>query len=217
MIHAFIFDMDGVLVNSEEMYYNRRMAYFKKNDLIPDSTNLNDFLGASRKKIWEILINDPIKREQVYKEYEKYEQNTSIDFSSYLNPNVPEFLQLLKQKNLKVVLASAGAMSNIEQMLTTCQIKQYFDLIVSGEEVAHNKPAPDIYLQVLKKTALSATEAIVVEDSTIGIAAGKASGIITWALKPKNYDIDQTKADRIFESFGEMINEVKSHPQEYQG
>ena len=46
MIHAFIFDMDGVLVNSEEMYYNRRMADFKQNDLITDYCKLHDFLGA---------------------------------------------------------------------------------------------------------------------------------------------------------------------------
>lgn len=215
MIKAFIFDMDGVLVNSEEMYYNRRIAYFKSHNLKPDSTDLHDFLGATRQRVWEILVNDPVKRQEIYEEYDQYEQNTPIDFAPYLNPQVPEFLTLLREKRIKVVLASAGAMTNIERMLVTCQIKQDFDLIVSGEEVAHNKPAPDIYLQVLKETALKPEEAIVVEDSKVGIQASKGAGIITWALKPQNYEIDQRQADRIFANFGQMIEEVKASPQEF--
>lgn len=208
MTQAFIFDMDGVLVNSEMLYFNRRMAFFKANQIQPDSTNINDYLGSGTDHVWEVLVHDPQKRVKLRREYNRFEAKEPIDFAPYLNEDVENFLKLLKAKNQTIALASAGGLSNIQQMLADCQIGAYFDFVLSGEEVKHNKPAPDIYLQAVTKIGVVHSDCLVIEDSKFGIQAAKAAGIKTWALKPQNYMVDQSQADQIFNNFQEMIAAV---------
>ncbi|MCT6892494.1 MAG: HAD family phosphatase [Bombilactobacillus mellifer] len=208
MTKAFIFDMDGVLVNSETMYFNRRMAYFNANKIQPDSTDINDYLGSGTDHVWEVLVHDPQRRAKLRRECEEFEAREPINFAPYLNDNVENFLKLLKSQNRTIALASAGGLANIQKMLDDCQIGSYFDFVLSGEEVKNNKPAPDIYLHALKKIKVDHRDCIVIEDSKFGIQAAKTAGIKTWALKPRDYRVDQKEADRIFNNFREMMQAV---------
>ena len=62
MYKAVIFDMDGVLIKSEEFYFERRMEFFKKIGVKPDSTDIKDYIGASNKEVWQHLVADEKKR-----------------------------------------------------------------------------------------------------------------------------------------------------------
>ncbi|MBA1433654.1 HAD family hydrolase [Bombilactobacillus bombi] len=205
MIKAFIFDMDGVLIDSETAYFQRRMDFFHEINVQPDSNKFSDYLGCSNQKVWELLVNDPIKRKKLKTQYTPYLKSHPLNYPQYLNKDVKSLLNLLQLQQKKIVLASAGAKSDLLEMLDECQIKSFFNIVLSGEEVKHNKPAPDIYIQALTKTGCKADECIVVEDSKYGIQAAKAAGLTVWALKPKDYEVDQTQADRIFTDFKQMI------------
>ncbi|MCO6543745.1 MAG: HAD family phosphatase [Lactobacillus sp.] len=208
MIKAFIFDMDGVLVNSEEMYFYRRMEFFNKIRVIPDSKQISDYLGCSNERVWELLVNDPIRREQLKQQYFDYQKQHPINYKNYINDGVEQFLKTLQKHHITMILASAGARTDIVGMLNDCKIKHYFNLILSGEEVKHNKPAPDIYLEALDKSGLDKQECIVIEDSKYGIQAAKKAGIETWALKPQNYTVDQSQANYVFENFIKLNKKI---------
>jgi beta-phosphoglucomutase-like phosphatase (HAD superfamily) len=77
---------------------------------------------------------------------------------------------------------------------------------LSGESVQNNKPAPDIYLKSVEKIGIDPIECVALEDSSIGINAAKNAGLETWALNYPGYSSDQSKADYVFNGFGEVCN-----------
>lgn len=206
MKQAIIFDMDGVLIQSEEFYFKRRMAFFDKINIEPGSCNFNDFLGASNQRIWELLVPDnQNRRQKLIVKYQRYLLTHKINYQKYLVPEVPYTLECLKQRGYQLVLASAGEVNEIQQMLDECGIKSYFVQVISGETLVHNKPHPEIYLTALAKLNLPSSACIAIEDSPTGIAAAKKADIETWALKPANYTLDQSKADAILPDFSTIL------------
>lgn len=209
MKKAIIFDMDGVLVQSEQFYYDRRMAFFRQNKIVPDTTDFNAFLGASEERIWELLVHDPQQRPSVKAEYQIFRQKHEIYYPDYLTHGAFDTLHDLAEKDVKTALASAGAMSEIQRMLKECDIAQFFDEVVSGETVKHNKPDPEVYLHTLHQLRQPAEDCIAVEDSVNGITAAKAAHIETWALRPTGYTINQSEADVIIDRVSDVLAALK--------
>jgi HAD superfamily hydrolase (TIGR01509 family) len=205
MSKTFIFDMDGVLIESEEFYFERRMRFFREHDLTPGTSDINDYLGASNEQVWKNLVPDESKRSEIKKVYDVFLESNIIDYPKCLKNDVNKVLFALKNKGYKVILASAGERNEIERMLTECSLNQYFDLVLSGEEVEHNKPAPDIYLQAVKQSQSLKSDCIVIEDSTTGITAAKTAGLETWAVKTAT---DQSQADLILNDLSEIIEKL---------
>lgn len=197
MIKAIIFDIDGVLVNSEEFYFKRRMNFFKENNLTPGSTDINDFVGSNVIKIWDTLVPDDEKlREELKNSYlTNYEKNHQIDFKKYSRENLKELFQSLQNKSIRIALASAGSKYIIRKFIDDMELGQYIEFFESGEECKNNKPDPEIYLNSIKKFNLANEEIIVVEDSELGIQAAKDANLKVIALKPSNYYLNQDQAD----------------------
>lgn len=203
MKKAIIFDMDGVLIDSEPFYFERRVDFFRAKGIRPGSDQFDDYVGNSEKQTWEVLIpNDEIKREQLRQEYLHYKKQHRIDFSKALRDSVPQVLNALTDAGFSLGLASSSPRSEIDQMLIDCQLKNYFSYTISGEEVRESKPNPEIYL--ICQAKLACDDNLAVEDSTLGIAAAKAAGIYTVALK-QPFQMDQTAADSIINDLNELI------------
>lgn len=206
MKQGVIFDMDGVLVNTEIAYLDRRLNFFREKGIEPGSENLNDYLGASNQHIWEVLVpNDLAQRHLLEKEYLQYRVKHPIDYTKVLNKGVRGLLCYLQQMDFAIALASAGELNEINRMLKECELGYYFDVVLSGETISRNKPDPMIYKMTLKNLGLPASDCIVVEDSVTGIKAAKSAGLETWALKPKSYKIDQSHADQVVNSLEELL------------
>ncbi|WP_155286905.1 HAD family hydrolase [Lacticaseibacillus zhaodongensis] len=204
MKKALIFDMDGVLVDSEPFYFKRRMRFFKMRGIKPDSTDIHDYLGMSNDQVWAALVNDPSKRQQLWQDYAAFQDANPIDYRQVLNSGVKELLRYLKDNGYGVALASAGIPEEIMRMVNECQIKQFFDVILSGEKLPANKPAPDIYLKAIEQLGVSREESLVIEDSYNGIAAAKNAGIETWAIDQSDMGVDQSAADKIVADIPEI-------------
>lgn len=204
MAKAFIFDMDGVLVDSESYNYKLRIGFLRDNGIEITDFNVDKFLGFDSMEEWKIMIPDKKQRDALLPFFDSYKAKHDINYKKILNQNVVEFLSDLKNANKKIALASASSNSKINQMLEQCNLNQYFDEIISGKEFKRNKPYPDIYLGCVEKLSLTPNQCIAIEDSKIGIDAAKSAGIETWAVKFPQYNIDQTNADLIFNGFNSM-------------
>ncbi|UQS84189.1 HAD family hydrolase [Bombilactobacillus thymidiniphilus] len=197
MIKAIIFDMDGVLINSEQFYFQRRLEFLRSKQQIAGSQNFQDYVGASNQRVWQLLVPENEKlRNQLAKEYVIYQQNHPLVYPTVLNPDVKSVLCWLQKQHITVALASASSLKEVRRMLRECNLTAYFQVVLSGEEIKHNKPAPDIYWQAINKLQLPSQQCRVVEDSAIGIQAAKAANLTTWALK-QNYMVDQSAADLV--------------------
>lgn len=204
MYRAVIFDMDGVIVDSEAAYLKRRLDFFNRIGEIPEHTQLQDFVGLSNEAVWQQLVSDAKKRERLKRKYDQYQNENPIQYQKYLMPHVIDFLEEIHVQKKKVALASASNPQHITLMLSQCQLSKYFDVVISGENVKRNKPFPDIYLKSSEQLAVLPAECLVIEDSFNGILAAKRAKMDVWALKPKKYTIDQNSANCIFQNFIEM-------------
>ena len=187
MDKAVIFDMDGVLIDSEPYYFERRMDFFKAKGIQPGSDKFEDYVGNSEKQTWK-----------VYLEYKKHH---GIDFQKALRSSVPQVLTKLSEKGLSIGLASSSPRKEINQMLSDCQLEKYFSFTISGEEVKESKPNPEIY--TISRKMLNCPDCLAVEDSTLGIASAKAAGIYTVALK-QAFLMDQREADVVINELEEL-------------
>ena len=206
MKKAFIFDMDGVIVDSEQYYHIQRTSFLKKMVLTAGVSDPQEYVGASFIDGWKMMIPDENLWDDLLPKYKRYFATHRINYGEYVHPYVGQFLSDLKSNQKIATVASAGPVDSIEQMMDQCDFRPYFDSILSGESVKNNKPAPDIYLKSVEKIGLQPEYCVALEDSTIGIKAAKSAGLETWALKYPGYDSDQSQADHVFNGFGEVCD-----------
>lgn len=201
---AVIFDMDGVLVDSERYFYQLKTDFLRQAGEEPGVDNITEIVGLSADNGWEKLVPTAEKRAVLRPQFEDYRHSHMIDYAEYLNDNVAEFLADLVNDGRQVALASAGYLTGINQMLRQCELGQYFNMVMSGDQVANNKPAPDIYQASLQQLGLTAADCVAVEDSPVGIQAAKSAGLETWAVRYPYYQLDQSQADQVLTGFGEI-------------
>jgi beta-phosphoglucomutase len=178
-IRALIFDMDGVIVNSNPVHreawevYNRRHGietteamhqrmYGKRNDQI-----VRDFFGAE-------LPADDVSAHGLAKEA-LYRDMILPAFAQSLVPGLRSFIE--RHRNCKVGLGTNAEPLNVDFVLREAGIADLFQAIVDGHQVEHAKPAPDIYLKVAATLAVSPANCVVFEDSFSGVAAARAAGM----------------------------------------
>ena len=154
MIEAVIFDMDGVLADTEYYYENRRKNFLLENGIpIPEG----NFIGSNEKAIWEAIVpNDPVRRQEMLMAYREYRKARPTPYGKLTDPQAEPLMNALRSRGLKVAVASSSAAPDIMKMLTEGGLKAMVDFAFSGEDCAAHKPAPDIYLKALKALGLTA-------------------------------------------------------------
>lgn len=207
MTLGVVFDMDGVLIDSESFYFERRMNFFKEKNLSPGSKNKLDFVGLTEEDIWQVLVPSNENRIVLKKEYQEYRRTHPIDFTKVLKNDAKIVLAYLKRKNIKIALASSSPKSEIEEMLAQNKLHSFFDFVISGEALSASKPHPEIYQ--LSQKALNCDCCIVVEDSPVGIASAKAARLYTLALK-QDFPINQSQADIIIDKLNDIMKIVEN-------
>lgn len=209
MVKTVIFDMDGVLVDTEPVHYDVSLVQFKDLAIeIPDEM-YHTFTGNSNKMIYQ-KIKD--KFQLVHEVDDLIEAKNKLFLDAFdkkedlsLMPGVKELIIDLYENGIQLIVASSSEMAIINKVFERFGLNPYFTHKVSGEDFPESKPNPAIFLKAASYSKAPIDECIVIEDSTNGITAAKAAGIFCIAYKGKTgVGQDQTKADMIITDFKEL-------------
>ena len=208
---AVIFDMDGVLVDSEPANMQQLADFMETFGSTPSQLFLNTLVGTSYDYTCQLCIeymNIQMDLEEFKQKLDVYIQEHPYKYIDFLNSEAIDILKWLKQNGYKTAIASSSLIFQIKKMLSECHLEHVFDEILSGEMFKESKPNPEIYLTAAQKLNVSCEECLVIEDSYYGIEAGKRAGMKVLAVEDKRYGIDQSKADAKISHLSEIKNYV---------
>lgn len=211
---AVIFDMDGVLINSEPYYIEVEQYNFRKLGLNVTQEEHITYQGIATDKMWELVI----KKHGLSKSVEELVEITNAMVTPYFQnlptiepmTNVVELIKYLSKKNIPLALASSSNLDIIEIVLQKTGLKKYFSEIVSSQIVGSSKPEPDIFLFTSEKLGILPKKCVVIEDSKNGIEAAKRAGMFCIAYSGPGFENqDQSQADLIISDFKELFEKGK--------
>ena len=202
-----IFDMDGVLIDSEGFYKDINYQYFEELGVTITEEEYKSFIGISASLMWGYIKEKGNLSEEV-SVLKKGEKDRKYKYLAEkpleAMPGIPALLPQLKKKNYALALASSSDRKNIEVIVQKLDITSYFDVMVSGEEVENGKPAPDIFLKVSKAVNIAPQNCCVIEDSNNGARAAKAAGMQCIGLRsPNSGHQDLSMCDLVIDNFEE--------------
>jgi HAD superfamily hydrolase (TIGR01509 family) len=213
MIRTVIFDMDGVIIDSEPIHFKMENEMFQElNIAIPYEEHCS-FVGTSSKNMWQIIaekyglkvdVNELVKKQHAL--YMAY-----LLSAKDIRPiqGVMELIEDLYRNNFGLVLASSSYMEVIEVVLSKLNLSSYFMTKISGTELANSKPHPEIFIQSAKLANSQPGECIVIEDSQNGITSARAAGMKCIGFtNPNSGAQDLSRADLIIHSFNELNAET---------
>lgn len=177
---AIVFDMDGVLVDTEFVCLEGWVAVAEKTNLPNMREVFPKCIGLNGTDCQAVLQN----AYGAEFDYADFRKQASEEFWGYIEKNglpekpyVHELLEWLKASDYKVGLASSTKRSSVLECLQRAGILDYFEVIISGDMVEHSKPEPDIYLMACEKLGVEPGEAYAIEDSFNGIRSAHAAGM----------------------------------------
>ena len=186
---AVIFDMDGVLVDSEPWHYKVEELIFEELGIdVPDKVH-KIYLGMAADLMWSDL-----KRRYGLKhsleELVQYDEEFRMGFFKDLgnlqpNPGVRKLLTGLNEANIPIGVATSSVPGIVDIILEQCNIRSYFDAVVTTVQAGKSKPAPDVYLYAARKLEHEPVNCLVFEDSMNGIRAAVDAGMTCVAFQPE--------------------------------
>lgn len=204
---AIIFDMDGVLIDTEQYYFTRRETFLSTKGISITHLSPLDFVGGNMKQVWHLILGETYDDWDVpalEAEYMQYKLAQPIPYLSLLFPNAQETLKNLKAKGYQIGLASSTSKVEILKAMSVTGLLPYFEVILSGEDFAESKPHPEIYQVAMAQLQVKPSETLVIEDSEKGIAAGVAAGATVWGIRDHVFGLDQSQAHQLFDSLTEV-------------
>ncbi|NLC96048.1 MAG: HAD family phosphatase [Erysipelotrichaceae bacterium] len=204
---AVLFDMDGVLIDSETFYMEGTYIWMKELGFTGTYEDICTVIGTSMKTTYEML-QKMLKNKYSIKEIEnrnvEYFNENPIDYKKIMIKGTLDLIKHLHNNDIKLAVCSSSPKENIDHVMEVCGFKEYLDFDISGEQLKHSKPAPDIYLKASEVLNVDPLECIVIEDSSIGIESGKNANMHVVAYKDYRFNQDQSKADKVFSSMKEI-------------
>ena len=217
MLKAVIFDFDGVLVDSEKLHlqaFNKVLSRFKIE--ISTQEYYEKFLGLSDRELLEVINNRGKNLALTHNQFKQLLQSKAEAFKNIATTGapviagVPEFLKMLADNQIPMAICSGALLPEIEILLKGANLREYFDVIVSAEQVKKSKPDPEgfiLALELLNKklfTPIEPSDCIVIEDSHWGLEAAKKAGMHPVAVT-NSYSADQLKpADKVVGNLSEL-------------
>lgn len=212
-LEAVIFDMDGVLIDSERVYQGMIRRYFSEQGIAVSDEEFQATAGASDRETqrrfaewWRRARGEDRSGADIEREVFNGGQGNGVDYHDIMNPGVPETLAALTARGLRLALASSSSKENIADVLEQCGIRDYFGFIVSGEDFHESKPNPAIYLHALEKLELDATACVAIEDSDYGITAAKRAGLPVIVKRETRFSFTQDGADYMIDQIPDLLS-----------
>jgi beta-phosphoglucomutase family hydrolase len=215
MLKAVIFDMDGVIVDTEPLHYKAYYIMFEKINIDVSEELYQSFTGQSTITICKYLChhfslkNAP--EELIQMKRDAFKHLFFNDSSLELIEGVRTLIKDYYSNHLTLVLASSASMYTINNVFSRFDLDKYFKAKLSGADLKASKPHPEIFIKAAKSAGFNRENCIVIEDSTNGIKAAHAAGIYCVGYKSK-HSINQnySLANTVISDFNEITFEQVS-------
>lgn len=209
MLQTVIFDMDGVIVDTEPVHHYAYFKHFEELNIEVSEEMFASFTGNSTKNVFQ-KIKDHfgiITDTEVLVQRKRTLFNEAFDTKEdlFLLDGVEDLMKELHQKNIQMVLASSASKVTIERIFNRFNLHQYFSHVISGEDFPQSKPNPAIFNEAVRLSNTPKEHCIIIEDSTNGIKAAHASGVFCVGYKSVNsHKQDYSLANIVIDRFEEL-------------
>lgn len=211
MLKAILFDMDGVIIDSEPLHFEADEKLMADLGYPVPAHYFNAFIGISNPDMWKTVKAEFHMKESIDTLLALQKTiNTDLLEAADLEPiaGIRPLLSSLKKNQIKAGIGSSSSNECIHQVVGKFDLFSYFDVLQSGEEVAKGKPEPDVYLEVARKLQVEPHECVVIEDAHAGVTAAKKAGMFCIGFQnPNSGNQDLSKADWIVKSIEEVTLE----------
>jgi len=214
MIRAIIFDMDGVIVDSEPAHIEAEKQIMMHHGVKVTTEDLRSYTGTTA----EFEFTDLISKHNLRTTPEKLIHEKDVILFQLLEKKtqptkgVITLIKDLKQHGFKLGIASSGRGKLVFYFLKKLEIEHLFDTVVCAEDITHSKPHPEIFLKAAERLREEPKNCVVIEDSKLGVEAAKRAGMKCIGFRnPNSGNQDLSKADLIIDDFTKLeVERLKS-------
>ncbi len=209
MIQTVIFDMDGVIVDTEPVHHFAYYQHFIELNIEVSDALYRSFTGNSTRNIFQKLkahynLTDEVEQ-LILRKRELFNEAFDLKEDLYLIDGVEALIKDLHSNGMQLIVASSASKVTIDRVFTRFNLHQYFTYIVSGEDFPKSKPHPAIFQHAASLSKAPKENCIVIEDSANGIQAAVAAGIFCVGYDSfHSKDQDLSKANVIVRHFNEL-------------
>ncbi len=215
MKKAVIFDMDGLMIDSERVTYNeyvKKLAQLGHHDFTEEL--YRNCLGKNKPGICQVFIDHYGQDFPMTEVWDDVHVWIDESLRQYVpkKKGLVELLEYLKANNYKTIVATSSGRARVDEILKNADLTKHFDDTICGDEVTHGKPHPEIFLTACQKLDVKPEEALVLEDSEAGILAAYDGRIDVICVPDMKYPEPQfvEKVTKIVDSLDEVIDYLKA-------
>ena len=215
MKKAVIFDMDGLMIDSERVTYNeyvKKLAQLGHHDFTEEL--YRNCLGKNKPGICQVFIDHYGQDFPMTEVWDDVHVWIDESLRQYVpkKKGLVELLEYLKANNYKTIVATSSGRARVDEILKNADLTKYFDDTICGDEVTHGKPHPEIFLTACQKLDVKPEEALVLEDSEAGILAAYDGRIDVICVPDMKYPEPQfvEKVTKIVDSLDKVIDYLKA-------
>ena len=215
MIKAIIFDMDGLMIDSERVTFECYQERLKDMNLTMDEEFYKTLLGKPIKGIYQRFYDvygDDFPIENVIQDVHQLMAERFETEGVPVKKGLVELLHYLKDNNYKTIVATSSNRDRVDKILAQAKITEFFDDSICGDEVTKGKPNPEVFLKSCQKLGVNVDKAIVLEDSEAGIQASYDANIKVICIPDMKYPEKQyeEKTFKILKDLTEVTAYLKS-------
>ncbi|WP_339307580.1 HAD family hydrolase [Paenibacillus sp. FSL R5-0519] len=209
IIQAVIFDMDGVLIDSEPIYFEIERSSFAHFGAVMTEEEHHTYVGVTLESMWQQVLDKHQLTATLDEVLAYHQHNVMQTMLAHSNltamPSVERWLSWLHEQHISIAVASSSPRALIDLIMNKTGLGRYFEVRMTGEEVENGKPAPDIFLTTAEMIGASPSNCLVIEDSRNGVQAAKSAGMRCIGYhNPGSGNQDLSKADLQISSYDQL-------------
>lgn len=212
-IAGVVFDMDGVLVESERAWHDIHKGVLADYGYELDDASYRELYGASD-EVENVVLGRimGVSPEVAGRRKREYVMRNPIDYAAIVMPGAPEALNNLKTRGLRLALASSSLAPDVNAMLDQTGLRDRFDAVVTGSDCERAKPDPAIYLEACARLGARPVDLLAVDDSAYGVEAAARAGmrVVHFARDEAGAPHDPSAVELTCSDFAELESEIEA-------